>query len=421
MKRSAPRFVSRLTRSTYAIVLAGGRGARLFELTDWRAKPAVYFGGKFRIIDFPLSNCMNSGVRRMGVVTQYKSHSLIKHLVRGWGHLRQDFGEGIDILPAQQRNTSNWYLGTADAVYQNLDIIRGEVPEYVLILSGDHIYRQDYGEMLALHAESNADMTVSCMSVPIEEAAGAFGVMSVDNDDRVIAFDEKPKNPQPLPGNDKYCLASMGNYVFKTDFLFEQLRQDSKDPDSDHDFGKNIIPGIIAEHKVQAYRFSNPDADTAPYWRDVGTLDSYWLAHMELTYPDPPLNLYDHGWPIWTYQEQLPPAKFVFDDDKRRGTALDSLIAGGVIISGSAVNKSVLFSNVRVRSYSTLEQCVVLPDVEIGRSCKLRKVVIDRGCDIPANTEIGFDHDADRARGFRVTDQGVTLVTRKLIGQHEGI
>lgn len=417
MRSSAPRFVSKLTRSTYAMVLAGGRGARLYELTDWRAKPAVYFGGKFRIIDFPLSNCVNSGVRRIGVATQYKSHSLIKHIVKGWGHFKQDFGEGIDILPAQQRQSDNWYLGTADAVYQNLDIIRGELPEYVMIISGDHIYRQDYGEMLALHAESGADMTVSCMSVPLHEAAGSFGVMSVDDADRIIAFQEKPENPEPLPDNKDYCLASMGNYVFKTDFLFEQLKRDSLNPDSDHDFGKNIIPSIISDFKVQAYRFSNPDAETVPYWRDVGTLDSYWLAHMELIQPVPPLNLYDNSWPIYTYQEQLPPAKFVFDEGERRGEAVDSMVSGGAIISGATVKKSVLFSNVRVNSYAHVEKCVVLPDVVIGRHCKLHKVIFDRGCNIPENTEIGIDHEADRARGFRVTDSGVTLVTKRLLGQ----
>jgi glucose-1-phosphate adenylyltransferase len=421
MTSTAPRFVSKLTRSTYAIVLAGGRGTRLYELTDWRTKPALFFGGKFRIVDFPLSNCVNSGVRRIGVVTQYKAHSLIKHLVRGWGHFKKEMGEGIDILPAQQRHSNHWYLGTADAVYQNLDIIRGEIPEYVLVISGDHIYRQDYGEMLALHSESGADMTVSCMSVPIEEAAGAFGVMSVDSDDRIVDFQEKPQHPQPLPDNEKFCLASMGNYVFKREFLFDQLRRDSANEESDHDFGKNIIPSIINDHKVQAYRFSNPDADTAPYWRDVGTLDSYWLANMELTYPDPPLNLYDNSWPIWTFQEQLPPAKFVFDDENRRGEAIDSMIAGGVIISGATVRRSVLFSNVRIHSYSTIDQCVILPEVDIGRHCILKKVIIDRGCSIPEHTQIGIDHDADRARGFRVTDQGVTLVTRKFLGQHEGI
>lgn len=421
MSATAPRFVSKLTRSTYAIVLAGGRGSRLYELTDWRAKPALYFGGKFRIVDFPLSNCVNSGIRRVGVLTQYKAHSLIKHLVRGWGHFRAEMGEGIDLLPAQQRHSANWYLGTADAVYQNLDIIRAEAPEYVLIVSGDHIYRQDYGDMLALHVESGADMTVACMSVPLEEAAGAFGVMSVNDEDRIIAFTEKPKKPQPLPDNADYCLASMGNYIFKADFLYKQLLKDSADTASEHDFGKNIIPRIVDKHKVQAYRFSNPDSDSIPYWRDVGTLDSYFQANMELVDPTPPLNLYDETWPIWTYQEQLPPAKFVFDDDGRRGVAIDSMVSGGVIISGSTVRRSVLFSNVRIHSFADIEQCVIMPEVDIGRHCKLRRVIIDRGCKIPEYTQIGYNREDDRARGFRVTEQGITLVTRRVLGQQEAI
>lgn len=420
MKEAGHRYVSKLTRNTYALILAGGRGSRLHELTDWRAKPALYFGGKFRIVDFPLSNCINSGVRRVGVVTQYKAHSLIKHLVRGWGHFKKELGEGVEILPASQRFSDNWYMGTADAVYQNIDIIRGEIPEYVLILSGDHVYRQDYGDMLAFHAESGADMTVSCMAVPISEAAGNFGVMTVDGTDRIIDFNEKPQRPQALPGNPDYCLASMGNYVFNTDFLFEQLRRDSKDQDSDHDFGKNIIPGIIKEHRVHAYRFSDPAADTRPYWRDVGNLDSFWQAHMELVEPTPPLNLYDPHWPIWTFQEQLPPAKFVFDDEDRRGEAVDSMVSGGVIISGSKVKKSVVFSSVRINSFSLIEQAVILPEVVVERHCRLRKVIIDRGCVIPEGMIIGHDNAADRKNGFRVTDNGVTLVTRKMLGQQVG-
>ncbi|MFM1896235.1 MAG: glucose-phosphate adenylyltransferase [Pseudomonadota bacterium] len=421
MTPTAPRYVSKLTRNTYALILAGGRGTRLHELTEWRAKPALYFGGKFRIIDFPLSNCINSGVRRVGVVTQYKAHSLIKHLVRGWGHFKKELGEGVEILPASQRFSDNWYMGTADAVYQNVDIIRGEIPDYVLILSGDHVYRQDYGDMLAFHAATNADMTVSCMAVPVEEAAGAFGVMTVDDNDRIIDFNEKPARPVSIPGRPGYCLASMGNYVFNTDFLFDQLRRDSAEPDSDHDFGKNIIPGIIKDYRVYAYRFSDPQADTTPYWRDVGNLDSFWQAHMELVEPTPPLNLYDPRWPIWTFQEQLPPAKFVFDDEDRRGEAVDSMVSGGAIISGSKVKKSVVFSSVRVHSYSTIEQAVILPEVEVGRRCQLRKVIIDRGCAIPEGLVIGFDHDADRRNGFRVSEKGVTLVTRKMLGQHVGI
>lgn len=417
---SKARYVSRLTRDTYAIILAGGRGSRLYELTEWRAKPALFFGGKFRIIDFPLSNCINSGIRRVGVVTQYKAHSLIKHLVRGWGHFKKELGEGIEILPASQRYSDNWYQGTADAVYQNVDIIRGEIPANVMILSGDHVYRQDYGDMLAYHAEKNADMTVSCFVVPVKDAAGAFGVIEVDENYRIVGFEEKPANPKPLPNDPTLCLASMGNYIFRTDFLFEQLRADSKNLQSDHDFGKNIIPSIIKDNKVFAYRFADPEKTQKAYWKDVGTLDSYWLANIELTMPVPPLNLYDPRWPIWTFQEQLPPAKFVFDDDDRRGYAVDSLVSGGCIISGSMVKRSVLYSSVRIHSYSSIEESVLLPEVEVSRHCRLRRCIIDRGCQIPPNTEIGFDAEADRKRGFRVTEGGVTLVTRAMVGQSVG-
>ena len=420
MINTAPRYVSNLTRNTYALILAGGRGSRLHDLTEWRAKPALYFGGKFRIIDFPLSNCINSGVRRIGVVTQYKAHSLIKHLVRGWGHFKKELGEGIEILPASQRYSDNWYLGTADAVYQNIDIIRGEIPDYVMVLSGDHVYRQDYGDMLAFHEETDADMTISCMEVPLAEASGAFGVMSVNENNRIIGFQEKPEHPTPTPGNPNVCLASMGNYVFKTEFLFDQLSSDSKNRGSDHDFGKNIIPSIINRHQVHAYRFADPDAKIKPYWRDVGTLDSYWEANMELVDPTPSLNLYDPRWPIWTFQEQLPGAKFVFDDNARRGYAVDSIVSSGCIISGSKVKKSLLFSNVRTHSYSTIEQAVILPEVVVHRHCKLKKVILDRGCVIPEGTVIGFDHNEDRKRGFRVSPNGVTLVTREMLGQHVG-
>ncbi|MES2626368.1 MAG: glucose-1-phosphate adenylyltransferase [Pseudomonadota bacterium] len=414
------RYVSKLTRDTYALILAGGRGSRLYELTEWRAKPALFFGGKFRIIDFPLSNCINSGIRRVGVVTQYKAHSLIKHLVRGWGHFKKELGEGIEILPASQRYSDSWYQGTADAVYQNIDIIRGEIPTNVMILSGDHVYRQDYGELLAFHAEKQADMTVSCFVVPIAEAANAFGVIEVDENFRIIGFEEKPAHPKPLPGDPEHCLASMGNYLFKTNFLFEQLRNDSKNLNSDHDFGKNIIPLIVKDNRVFAHRFADPAKDQKAYWKDVGTLDSYWLANIELTTPLPPLNLYDPRWPIWTFQEQLPPAKFVFNDEERRGYAVDSLVSGGCIISGSKVVSSVMYSNVRTNSWSTIEESVLLPEVNVGRHCKIRKAIIDRGVSIPANTTIGYDQDADRAAGFRVTDGGVTLVTRSMLGQSVG-
>ncbi len=415
---TAPRFVSAITRNTYALILAGGKGSRLHELTEWRAKPALSFGGKFRIIDFPLSNCINSGVRRVGVVTQYKAHSLIKHLIRGWGHFKAELGEGIEILPASQRYSTNWYLGTADAIFQNLDILRSHEPEYVLILSGDHVYRQDYGEMLAQHVESGADMTVSCMPVPVEEAAGAFGVVGVDETGRAQVFEEKPKQPKALPDNPDYCLASMGNYVFNLDFLEAQLREDASDSGSAHDFGGDVIPRLIAQgHHVHAYRYSALHHESQPYWRDVGTLDSYWRANMELVEPTPPLNLYDRRWPIWTYQEQEPPAKFVFDDEGRRGVAIDSMVAGGVIISGATVRRSVLFSNSRVNSYAEIEQSVILPEADIGRSCRIYKAIIGRGCNVPRGMEIGLDPDADRSKGFRVTEGGVTLVTRPMLGQ----
>jgi len=418
MNQSPSRYISNLTRDTYALILAGGRGSRLHELTTWRAKPALYFGGKFRIIDFPLSNCINSGIRRVGVVTQYKSHSLIRHLRRGWGHFKKELGESVEVLPASQRFSDNWYEGTADAVFQNIDIIRDENPKYVMILSGDHIYRMDYGSMIAQHVESGAKMTVSCMSVPTEEAAGAFGVMKVDETNRILGFEEKPEHPAPLPNDPSRCLASMGNYVFDTEFLFEQLARDAETANSERDFGKDIIPSIIKDHPVYAFNFKENGEDGEVYWRDVGTIDSFWEANMELVAPVPALNLYDQQWPIWTYQEQLPPAKFVWEDENRRGEAINSVVSGGCIVSGSTLRRSLCFSNVRVHSYGTIEEAVILPNVEIKRHCKLRKVIIDRGCVIPEGTVIGYDHDEDRARGFRVSSKGVVLVTREMLGQH---
>ncbi len=416
MPNPSPRYISNLTRETYALILAGGRGSRLHELTDWRAKPALYFGGKFRIIDFPLSNCINSGIRRIGVVTQYKSHSLIRHVTRGWGHFKKELGESVEILPASQRYSDNWYQGTADAVFQNIDIIRHELPRYVMVLSGDHIYRMDYAGLLAAHAESGADMTVSCMEVPVAEAANAFGVMEVDSCNRILGFEEKPAQPRPLPDNPESCLASMGNYVFNTEFLFEQLKKDAQNADSNRDFGKDIIPAIIEKHRVYAYPFRSAFPNEQAYWRDVGTLDSFWQANMELLSPTPALNLYDAKWPIWTYQEQLPPAKFVFDDDDRRGMALDSVVSSGCIISGATVRHCVLFNEVRVCSYSEVEDSVILPDVVVLRHCRIRKAIIDRGCIIPEGMEIGFNHDHDRAKGFRVSENGVVLVTRDMLG-----
>ncbi|WP_153915248.1 glucose-1-phosphate adenylyltransferase [Shewanella sp. TC10] len=410
------RYISNLTRDTYALILAGGRGSRLHELTDWRAKPALYFGGKFRIIDFPLSNCINSGIRRVGVVTQYKSHSLIRHVSRGWGHFKKELGESVEILPASQQTSGNWYEGTADAVFQNIDIIRHEIPKYVMILSGDHVYRMDYAGLLAAHAESGADMTVCCLETPIPEAAGSFGVMEVDEDKRVIGFEEKPELPKSIPGNEEFCLASMGNYVFNTKFLFDQLRKDADNANSDRDFGKDIIPAIIKEANVFAFPFTSAVPDEPAYWRDVGTLDSFFQANMELLSPTPALNLYDAKWPIWTYQEQLPPAKFVFDDDDRRGMAVDSIVSGGCIISGAKVKRSVLFDEVRVCSYSLVKDSVLLPDVVVLKNCKIQNAIIDRGCVIPEGMEIGYSREQDLARGFRVSEKGITLVTRKMLG-----
>jgi glucose-1-phosphate adenylyltransferase len=411
------RYISRLTKDTVALILAGGRGSRLHELTAWRAKPAVYFGGKFRIIDFPLSNCVNSGIRNIGVLTQYKAHSLIGHVVRGWTHFRTELGEGVSVLPASQRTSDAWYAGTADAIYQNLDIIRAQQPEYVVVLSGDHVYKMDYGKMLAYHVENKADMTVSCLEVPLREAAGAFGVMTVDSSNRILRFDEKPAQPTPLPDNPELTLASMGNYVFNTEFLYEQLIKDADTSGSEHDFGKDIIPGIIDKYRVFSYPFRDEDTGKRAYWRDVGTLDAFWEANMELIGVTPELNLYDLDWPILTAVQQLPPAKFVFNQDRRRGNAVDSMVSGGCLISGASIDRSLLFSNVRVHSYSRVESSVVLPDVDIGRGCAINGAIIDRGCRIPPKTEIGVDHKQDRARGFRVTSQGHVLVTAAMLGQ----
>ncbi len=417
-QKEFPRFVSLLTKNTVALILAGGRGSRLKHLTDWRAKPGVPFGGKFRIIDFPLSNCVNSGIRRIGVVTQYKSHSLIKHIQRGWGFLRGEFNEFVELLPAQQRIEAQWYKGTADAVFQNLDILRFYDPEYVLILAGDHVYKMDYGEMLANHAASSADMTVACIDVPIADAT-AFGVMSVNAEGRVTCFDEKPANPSPIPDHPDKALASMGVYVFNAQFLYEQLIRDADDAESDHDFGHNLIPHMISKYRVFAHRFADSCVGTAkeaPYWRDVGTVDAFWEANMELTKVSPDLNMYDKDWPIWTYQEQLPPAKFIFDSEDRRGMAVDSMVSGGCIISGAAVHRSLLFSNVKVNSYSQVEDSVILPNVTIGRSCKLRRVVIDKGCDLPEGLMAGYDPVED-AKRFYVTEKGITLITPEMLGQ----
>ena len=413
------RFVSRLTRETLALVLAGGAGSRLRELTAWRAKPALYFGGKYRIIDFTLSNCINSGIRRMGVLTQYKAHSLIRHLVQGWSWFQAGAGskEFCEILPASQRVGGEWYRGTADAIYQNLDIIRAHDPKLVLVLSGDHIYKMDYGPFLAAHEERKADMTICCIEMPVEEAAGQFGVMTVDETGRIIGFDEKPAKPNEIPGRAGYCLASMGNYVFNTEFLYEQVIKDADSPDTQHDFGRNVIPSIIKDYRVYAYAFRDPASGEQAYWRDVGTLRAFWEANMELVSVSPQLNLYDRDWPIWTHQIQSPPAKFVWNEESRRGAAIQSMVSGGCVVSGSSIHHSLLFSRVYVHSYSNVTESVVLPDVDIGENCRIHKAIIDAGSKIAPGSEIGVDLDADRERGFRVTDDGITLVTPDMLGQ----
>ena len=406
-----------LPKRALALILAGGRGSRLKDLTDTRAKPAVFFGGKFRIIDFALSNCLNSGIRRLGVLTQYKSHSLLRHLQRGWAFLKPELNEFIDLMPAQQRiDEESWYRGTADAVFQNLDIIRGSRAQFIVILAGDHIYKMDYSIMLAEHAKSGAQVTVGCIEVPLAEAS-AFGVMAVDASHQIVEFMEKPADPPPMPGKPDHALASMGIYIFNAAFLYEQLERDMADPGSSHDFGKDIIPHAVHQGVAVAHPFALSCVNTSeggqPYWRDVGTIDAYWEANIDLTATLPDLNLYDTHWPIWTYQEQLPPAKFVHNQPDRRGVAVESSVSGGCIISGE-VFRSLLFSKVRVHSYSSVQWSVLLPDVEVGRGVRLNKVIADRGCKIPDGMVIGTDPAEDARRFFR-TDRGVTLVTRNML------
>ncbi|HEY8034838.1 MAG TPA: glucose-1-phosphate adenylyltransferase [Methylobacter sp.] len=408
--------ISHLTRNTIALILAGGRGSRLMNMTDWRAKPAVPFGGKFRIIDFPLSNCVNSGIRKIGILTQYKADSLIRHIQQGWGFLRGEFGEYVDLMPAQQRHDENsWYLGTADAVFQNIDILRSRNPEHILVLAGDHIYKMDYGAMLADHVEKKADLTIGCIEVSLQDAT-AFGVMDVDDNRRVRAFVEKPEHPPVMPGRTNTALASMGIYIFNARFLFEQLLKDADTKGSTRDFGRDIIPAVIDKYVANAYPFLDLQSGEQSYWRDVGTIDAYWSANMELIGVNPNLNLYDKIWPIWTYQEQTPPAKFVFDNDDRRGQAVDSMVSGGCVISGAKVRHSLLFSNVRVNSYTTLEDTIVLPEVNIGRHCRITKAIIEKGCEIPEGTVIGENKAEDKKR-FHVSPGGVVLVTTDMLGQ----
>jgi glucose-1-phosphate adenylyltransferase len=412
-RRGAP-----LARDAMAYVLAGGRGSRLWELTDVRAKPAVYFGGKARIIDFALSNALNSGIRRIGVATQYKAHSLIRHLQRGWNFFRPERNESFDILPASQRQDEyGWYSGTADAVYQNLDVIEGYGPEFMVILAGDHVYKMDYELMLQQHVDSGADVTVGCLEVPRMDAT-AFGVMHVDENDRIVAFVEKPKDPPGIPAQPDLALASMGIYVFRTKFLADLLRRDAQNPASQHDFGGDLIPYVVEHGKAVAHRFASScvrsELEQNSYWRDVGTIDAYWEANIDLTDVIPHLDIYDRAWPLWTYSEITPPAKFVHDFDGRRGSAISSLVAGGCIISGSALHRSLIFTGVRAHSYSTITEAVVMPRCEIGRGAQLTKVVVDSDVKIPAGLIVGEDPVED-ARRFRRTDSGVVLITQPMI------
>ena len=408
-----------MNNEVLSIILGGGQGTRLFPLTQHRSKPAVPIGGKYRLIDIPISNCLHADIRRIFVLTQFNSASLNRHISQAY---RMDvFNQGfVEILAAEQTpDNPNWYQGTADAVFQNLDVIRRNRPRYVMVLSGDHIYKMDYGRMLAYHAENGADMSVACLEVPLSEAS-SFGVVGVDDHQSITSFQEKPAKPFCIPGKPDRALVSMGVYAFNADFLYEQLIRDSDLPSSSHDFGKDIIPHVVSRYHAYAHNFADSCVDMAeggaPYWRDVGTIDAYWEANIELTKVTPELDLYDEVWPIWTYQEQLPPAKFVFDDEGRRGMAVDSLVSGGDIISGAEVRRSLLFSKVRVHSYAQVEDSVILPDVDVGRGAKLRRVVIDKHCSIPPGIEIGFDPAEDRKR-FTVSENGVTLVTPEMLGQ----
>ena len=414
-----------LARHAMAYVLAGGRGSRLMELTDIRAKPAVYFGGKSRIIDFALSNALNSGIRRIGVATQYKAHSLIRHLQRGWNFFRPERNESFDILPASQRmaeGIGGWYSGTTDAVFQNIDIIEGYDPRYIVLLAGDHVYKMDYEYMLQQHVQQGADVTVGCLEVPLAQAS-AFGVMAVDAQDRIVSFLEKPEHPPAIPGDPAHALASMGIYVFETKFLLDQLRRDASDPNSSHDFGKDVIPYIVAGGKAVAHRFARSCVrsfqESTPYWRDVGTIDAYWEANVDLTDFIPGLDLYDREWPIWTYGEIVPPAKFVHDEPTRRGRAISSLVSGGCIVSGSSVTRSLLFTGVHVHSFAEIEAAVVLPYADVGRGARLSNVVVDRGVRIPPGLVVGEDPALDASR-FRRTERGVCLITQPMIDRLPG-
>ena len=415
------RFSALAARNTVAMVLAGGRGSRLHQLTDWRAKPSVGFGGKFRIIDFTLSNCLNSGIRRIDVCTQYKAHSLIRHIQRGWSFLDSRFDEFVEVLPAQQRTNGDWYQGTADAVYQNVDILRRQDPKVVLVLGGDHVYKMDYRVLIDEHMRRGAKLTVACVQAPASESA-SYGVVRADEaTGRITAFQAKPPVPFTIPSRPDRIFASMGVYVFDAQFLYEQLAIDAAMPDSTHDFGKDVIPRLVKEG-APIYAHDHADScvnmtNGEPYWRDVGTVDAYYDANMDLTHVVPELNLYDRDWPIWTFQEQIPPAKFVFDDDRCRGTAMDSIVSGGCIVSGSTVRRSLLFTNVRVHNHCTIEDSVILPNAEIGPTAVVRNCIVDKHCRIPEGMEIGVNLEHDRQR-FHVTERGRILVVPEMLGQH---
>jgi glucose-1-phosphate adenylyltransferase len=412
-RASSGRYVSRLTGGTLAVIMAGGRGERLKALTESRCKPATPFGGKFRIVDFVLSNCVNSGIRQISILTQYKAQSLIQHVERGWSYLRGEFGEFIEIIPAQQQVGPHWYRGTADAVYQNLELILSHRPKHVLVLAGDHIYKMDYGPMIAYHVEKGADITVGVVEVPREQSRH-FGVLTATEWNRVTAFDEKPLNPQTLPSRPDSILASMGIYVFNTKLLEKLLLDDAADEKSSHDFGKDILPKGIGKLQVFAYPFQDVKTRAQSYWRDVGTVDAFYDANLELVHVRPELNIYDEEWPIWTYQEHQPPAKFILDEDGRRGMAINSMVSGGCIISGAVVRETLLFSNVRIEERSSLERTVILPGVHIGSGCTIKNAILDEGCVVPDGMQIGVD-PAEDARRFYTTEKGIVLVTPDML------
>jgi glucose-1-phosphate adenylyltransferase len=413
-RASSGRYVSRLTGGTLAVIMAGGRGERLKALTEHRCKPATPFGGKFRIIDFVLSNCVNSGIRQISILTQYKAQSLIQHVERGWSYLRGEFGEFIEVIPAQQQVGPHWYRGTADAVYQNLDLILSHRPKHVLVLAGDHIYKMDYGPMIAYHVEKGADITVGVVEVPRDQSRH-FGVLTATEWNRVTAFDEKPANPPTIPGRPDSILASMGIYVFNTKLLERLLLEDSADERSARDFGKDILPkGIGNNLQVFAYPFQDVKTRAQSYWRDVGTIDAFYDANLELVHVRPELNIYDEEWPIWTYQEHQPPAKFILDEETRRGIAVNSMVSGGCIISGAVVRESLLFSTVRVEERTAIDRSVILPMVAIGMGCKIRNAILDEGCVVPDGMKIGVD-PAEDAKRFHVTEKGVVLVTADML------